>query len=129
MIRPFISSFGSGTTDTDDLIEFNRQFNNTGTASADGNKDGVVDGADYVLWAKNVGQTGTAVAINGEFDMIEDDLAGFHSEGIYNVPGKFSVRLVADAPGSGGGAVPEPSTLALVGLMLSLVGFGGRFRR
>jgi hypothetical protein len=118
---------GDGTTDTDDLLEFNKHFGSA-TASADGNKDGVVDGADYVLWAKNVGQSGTAVPITGAFDEIEDDLDGFHFEGIYNVPGKFSVRLVADTMG-GGGAVPEPTTLALVSLMLSLVGFGGRFRR
>jgi hypothetical protein len=119
-----------GVVDVDDHAEFVKYFG-TNNSDADGNGDGVVDAADYVVWAKNIGQTGSGGSmLTGDFDSIIDDLPGFHFERVNNGAGKFSVILVAgDLPGAGGGAVPEPTTLALAGMMLAFVSLIRRSRK
>ena len=44
---------GSGTVDQADYQLFITQYGQTGTLSADGNQDGVVNAADYTIWRDN----------------------------------------------------------------------------
>jgi hypothetical protein len=93
--------------------------------TGDYNGNGVVDGADYVVWRKTLGQTGTGLAADGNGD-------GTINSGDYDL---WRANFGAIA-GSGAGfsatgsasAVPEPSTLML--LMFAAAGWcvrrGGR---
>jgi hypothetical protein len=70
----------------------------------DYNDDGLVDAADYVMWRKGIAP------------LANDATAG-------NQPGDYGVwedHFGEPAPGSSNGAVPEPSSIALV--MLAIVG-------
>jgi hypothetical protein len=116
-----------GTVDDQDYDTWKAAFGSDSAAS-DGNENGVVDAADYVLFRKFFGETGSTSLISGDFDSIVDDLAGFHFVGSKPSSNIYRLTLVADGPGSGG-AVPEPSTMALAGLMLSMVGALRRTRR
>jgi hypothetical protein len=90
-------------------------------AAADGNLNGIVDAADYVIWRKNEGATGGAGGtITGTFDAVEVTNAtpGFGFEVLYS-PSLVQLRVIAAGAGAGG-AVPEPSTLLLVGVLLPL---------
>jgi hypothetical protein len=109
-----------GTVDNSDVAEWQKYFG-TNNTNADGNKDGIVDAADFIVVQKNLGATGSGALITGTFDSIVDDLAGFHFVPDYSAPGQFKVTLVADGAGSGG-QVPEPSTLAMFGLVLAAAG-------
>jgi hypothetical protein len=87
---------------------------------ADFNNDGVIDAADYVVWAKFNPATGTGTQptgdANGDGDIDGDDYS-------------IWVQNFGDpAPGGGnGGAVPEPGTLALFSVV-SLLTIGWRNR-
>ncbi len=95
----------------------------------DYNKDGRVDMADYIVWRKRVGQTGT--------DLVDNPADGDHD---YVVgPGDYSVwrshfgePFSSSAPGSGAALnssmVPEPSGL-LLALLASLGAMQLRRRR
>ncbi len=75
----------------------------------DYNNDGKVDAADYVLWRSDPGSYG------GDPDGYDAWRAHFGE----SIPGSGTSSLV-------GGAVPEPGTLALVGMLVSLSLIGGR---
>jgi mannan endo-1,4-beta-mannosidase len=85
-------------------------WSNSAGVAGDYNKDGVVDAADYVVWRKLSGQTGSGLPadsdLNGRIDAA--DLAFWKSR-------------FAQATGSGAAAVPEsaPMLLVLVGLAVS----------
>jgi hypothetical protein len=117
---------GDGTVDDADYDEWVENFG--GTGSADGNGDGTVNAADHVVWKKFFGATGTGGSeIDGTFDFVVDDLAGYH----FNVTYLSNIVRLTLATGDSGasGGVPEPSTLALVGLMFSWLSASGRTRR
>jgi hypothetical protein len=86
----------------------------------DYNNNGIVDGADCVVWRKSLGQTGTGLAADGNGNGVIDN-------GDYNV-----WRLhFGQTAGSGAAlpsaeslsaAVPEASTLVL--MILAAVGWG-----
>jgi hypothetical protein len=83
------------------LLVFNKQSGDGGFLAADGNNDGVVDGADYVLWQKLLGQT-------------------WETWQPYSGGGGGAGAISA--------ALPEPSGLALV-LLTAAWGLGVRGRR
>jgi hypothetical protein len=64
------------------------------------------------------GNTGVEGTISGTFDSIVDDLAGYHFDVSYMyAEGIVRITLASGDSGSGG-AVPEPSTLLLIGMLM-----------
>jgi hypothetical protein len=104
------------------------QLYTTGVLSISGligdyNQNGVVDAADYVLWRKSVGQSGSSLPADGDNDhaITQNDFAIWRAH--------FGQSL-GGGSGSGSslsGAVPEPSTLALAAFIL-VVSVSERFR-
>jgi hypothetical protein len=81
----------------------------TSTSQGDFNNDGVVDGRDYVVWRNTVGQSGSALAADGNGNYQVD-------AGDYNVWRRHFGQVVA---GSGAtlesaGGVPEPHSICLL---------------
>lgn len=117
------SGFSYALVDTGSVI--NLSVTAAATNDADFNGDGAIDAADYVVWRKfNPIATGATQATgdaDGDGDNDGDDYRDdVDNTGWYNTYGEPS-------PGSGGGgAVPEPSTLAL--LAIGLAAFAGRRR-
>ena len=76
--------------------------------TGDYNLNGIVDGADYVVWRNSQGQTGVGLAADGDFD-------GQITVADYGV---WRSRFGQTVPGSGAGAtdavVPEPASLVLL---------------
>lgn len=107
--------FSYSLVDTGSLI--NLSVAALATNDADFNQDGVIDAADYVVWRKFEPATGTGTQGTGD------------ANGDTNVNGTdydlWQDTFGQPSPGSGGGgAVPEPSTLAL--LVIGLAAFAGR---
>ena len=76
----------------------------TGLAG-DYNEDGVVDAADYTVWADSMGQTGAGLAADGDGN-------GVIEQADYNIwKTNFGMSLVG---ASGDAAVPEPATSVLL---------------
>jgi hypothetical protein len=100
--------FADGVVNQTDYNTWRQYFGSTSVLLADGNINGAVDAADYVVWRKNRGMSipSSAFASGG----------GFESPGL-------SVRARV---------VPEPSTLVFALLLLSgmaaLTGRGRRWR-
>ncbi len=129
----------SGTVGPEDYDLWRSTFGNTiaaGTA-ADGNGNGVIDAGDYVIWRKNNGQTGGVVgSVSGTFDALNivdpgGTLAGIGATMQVVYASSTLVQLQVVALGSGAslaGAVPEPGTIALVGLVLPVLLFSRRGR-
>ncbi|HYO24198.1 MAG TPA: sulfatase-like hydrolase/transferase, partial [Lacipirellulaceae bacterium] len=83
--------------------------------AADFNADGAVDGADFVIWQRGLGLTG-ATRADGDAD----------SNGLVNAADLTIWRQAMSTPGSAGSVrgVPEPSGVALVGMVVAAVGAG-----
>lgn len=114
---------GNGTVETADYNAWAAGFGTT-SAALDGNGDGTVNAADYAIWRDNLGATGGTVGtITGTFDNVtvtdfNGAMTGFAFQVNYT---STLVQLEVVAAGSGsGGAVPEPSTLALGGVLIAL---------
>jgi len=126
--------------DTFDIIEIAG-----GALTGDYNEDGIVDAADYVAWRRtdiggaqgytdwraNFGQTGGGgdAQITGTFDQVTvtdpgGNFAGFAFQVIYS-SSLVQLKVVVGGPGSGE-AIPEPSTLALACMVLSMLLVGRR---
>jgi hypothetical protein len=86
-----------------------------GYPPGDYNKDKVVDGADYVVWRRTLGDTGAGLAADGNW-------SGAVDAGDYDV-WKRNIGFSAIA-GSGSAAVPEPSAIVLMlaGLLIMRAG-------
>jgi fibronectin-binding autotransporter adhesin len=94
--------------------------------TGDYNLNGIVDGADYVVWRNTQGQTGVGLAADGDFD-------GQITVADYSV---WRSRFGQTAPGSGAGAtgavVPEPASFVLLmagGLLAHAGGCRQRYDR
>ncbi|HEX3601468.1 MAG TPA: PEP-CTERM sorting domain-containing protein [Lacipirellulaceae bacterium] len=119
----------NGVINAADYTAWRSTFGNTITAGtgADGNKDGVIDAADYVLWRSNVGALPSMGTLSGTFANINvvdptGVMSGLGFQTIYTATG---LQLIVVAAGSGaslgGAAVPEPTTLALLGSIFTLL--------
>lgn len=88
------------------------------TSQGDFNKDGVVNGADYVLWRKSMGQSGSNLAADGNGDYLVDsgDLNTWRAHFGMAVSGSAS-----EPPLSAEAAVPEPSAVILLVLAMLAV--------
>ena len=128
----------SGTVNSLDYGVWKSTFGDTVTAGtgADGNQNGVIDAGDYAIWRKKSGATSALGSITGTFSALNivdptNTLAGsgFTLEAIYSAT---QVQLKVVTAGSGaslGAPVPEPGTIALLGLMLPALLAGRRTRR
>lgn len=56
---------GNSIVDANDLNVWKQQFGQSGTFSADANKDNVVDGSDYLAWQRAVGATAANTPLAG----------------------------------------------------------------
>ena len=83
-----------------------------GYPPGDYNKDKVVDGADYVVWRRTLGDTGAGLAADG-------DWSGKVDAGDYRV-WRANFRQTAASGANMTAAVPEPATLVL--LVFALAG-------
>lgn len=98
---------------------FTRNF--PGRPFGDYNDDGIVDAADYAFWRDSIGQSGPALAADG-------DLNNQIDAGDYDVwRSHFGQTIATGFGASARAAVPEPATLAL--LMFVSAGFCLRQRR
>jgi hypothetical protein len=104
--------------------------------TADFDSDGDVDGRDFLFWQRGVGTTGAGATkdkgnADGDMDVDAADLAAwksqFASSGASG-PGVLQTGFVRYVTGAAA-AVPEPSTVVLVGLGLSAIAFGSRNRK
>jgi hypothetical protein len=80
--------------------------------AGDYNRNGSVDAADYVVWRNTIGQTGSALAADGDndLDIDQDDYAEWKNH--------FGESLVAASPVRA--AIPEPSTWLLMITILAV---------
>lgn len=119
---------GNGSVGTEDYDIWRSNFGNTTTAGlgADGNRNGVIDSADYVIWRNNQGAAAALGNITGTFGSINivDPTgalsgAGYTLQAIYGAS-TVQFKVVAGSGSGAGlaGAVPEPTTLALLALLL-----------
>jgi len=117
---------GNGSVGIEDFNLWRSGFGTTIAAGtgADGNRNGVIDGADYVIWRKNQGVVPALGNITGTFSSINIvDPSGYLTGLGYTLQaiyGASTVQLkVVQAAGSGAGlagAVPEPATIAWLAL-------------
>jgi autotransporter-associated beta strand protein len=110
--------FGFDLVDTGN--EINLLVTSVPTNDADFNNDGTINAADYVAWRKFNPRVSGATQVTGDADGDGDNDNTDYAEWMENF-GEAS-------PGAGGGgAVPEPSSAAIIGLIM--VGFVSRSRR
>lgn len=77
-----------------------------GFPAGDYNKDHSVDAADYIVWRRTLGRVGAGLAADGDWSGIVDA----SDYGVW----RANVGRTTAGGGSGGSAVPEPSTVALL---------------
>ena len=112
------AEFGSGTywqTNAGTAVDFDwvgfgdaNDFPHAG----DYNNNGVVDAADYVVWRKTNGQTGAGLAADGDGSGTVDDAD-------YNFWRAHFGSTSGSGSALGGGAMPEPATIALLLLAIA----------
>jgi len=114
---------GSGNSSTQiayyDNVKVETFAVTTPTNDADFNNDGVVDGADFLIWQQGFGTPGTAANGDANGDLAVDGL----DLDIWKTKfgGPPAVAAVA--------AVPEPTTLALAGVAMVAAGLAAARRR
>jgi hypothetical protein len=121
----------SGTTNSDDYFTWRSTFDTAVTAgtAADGNGNAGVDAGDYVFWRKHEGETsGPVGAISGAFDAVtfSQALPAGVAYQLNQTATLLQLEFITAPPGASleGSAVPEPATLALCSLVLSLIATG-----
>jgi hypothetical protein len=129
---------GNGSAGNEDYGVWRSTFGDSVTAGtgADGNKNGVIDSADYVLWRNNLGGTSSLGTFNNtQFSTLNIvDPTGTLAAANATLQVNYSatmvqLQVVSLGSGSGlAGAVPEPSTIALLTLIVPLALRGRRVR-
>jgi hypothetical protein len=125
---------GNGSVGSSDYDLWRSTFGNSVAAGsgADGNANGVIDSGDYALWRKQNGQTASTVgSISGDFDSItfSQGLPGGVGYKINKTATLYQLEFINAGSGAGlAAAVPEPGTVALIGLALPALLFGRRNR-
>jgi hypothetical protein len=94
------------------------------TSQGDFNKDGLVNSADYVVWRKTMGQTGSNLDAdgNGNWQVDQGDLV------TWRVHFGTSVSGSSGATGSASATVPEPATPVVSFFAAAAVLVGVRWR-
>jgi hypothetical protein len=120
-----IETVDAGFGDADSGVLFDSvteiQFTTGSGLSGDYNRDGAVNGADYVLWRKTLGQLGVV-----PFSGADGDGDGDILEGDYSV---WRTRFGATSGGSGASATPAPEATTVTLALLGLMGFAAINRR
>lgn len=98
------------------IFQYGALLGDSGPLDGDFNGDNKVDAADYVVWRKTIG-TPTA------YNLWRDN---FGATGGPSGPSTLVQGFVRYVTSGGGSAVPEPSTVILVGLGLSMLIVGRR---
>jgi autotransporter-associated beta strand protein len=114
-----------GGSDSSALYKLSEYFNGTGkitviTLPGDYNVDGIVDGADYVMWQKNVGQP-AGILPNDNTEVIIGDAQ-------YDLM-RANFGNVLSSGGGGDETVPEPSTVAAAMLLTFVAACAARRRK
>ncbi len=94
--------------------------------AGDYNDDGFVDAADYAVWRENVGQPAGSLPNDNTGAPIGDAQYNLWRSNFGNAAG--SASGLGTLRQTQGGAVPEPSSIALVALMTMALGFAHRRR-
>ena len=139
VLAPVVGDYdGNGSAGNEDYGVWRSTFGDSVTAGtgADGNKNGVIDSADYVLWRNNLGGTSSLGTFNNsQFDTLNIvDPTGTLAAANATLQVNYSatmvqLQVVSLGAGTGlAGAVPEPSTVALVALIVPMLGLGRRNR-
>jgi hypothetical protein len=113
------TTYGSSLSDA--VVKLDMYFTGTGMLTVgpsilagDYNNNGIVDAADYVVWQKNVGQPSQTLP--------NDTTGVIVGQAQYNL-WRSNFGSTTPAPGSGAvempGAIPEPSSIALLTLGLA----------
>jgi cyclophilin family peptidyl-prolyl cis-trans isomerase len=99
-------------------------------AAADYNRNGVVDTADYVLWRKTFGQTGTGLQADGNLNgQVDNGDFTVWRNNFGNISGgTLSLGAGAAAGTLAGSSAPEPSSSILV-LIAGMIAATSRARR
>lgn len=111
-----VSAYGTGSSATGVKEFFFDNLKITGIASIDGdyNNNGIVDAADYVLWRKTRGQTGSGLAADGNKDN-RIDAADYN---VWKANFGLTLQFAANGPVV---VVPEPATWLIVSIALGCI--------
>ena len=114
----------SGLVDGLDYEVWSNDFGSILNSAADGNGNGTVDAADYTVWRNNVGATSMLQPTSEAFVKFGLDATPDSPQETYNAFMDRGITFASDDPdavihvagpaaGSGGVAVPEPTTFVL----------------
>ena len=89
------------------------------TIAGDYNGNGIVDAADYTVWRDTLGQMGTGLAADGEFDQV------INGTDLFVWKTHFGMHVGSGAGAEAAAVVPEPATLVTL-LLASVLCAGWR---
>jgi hypothetical protein len=94
--------------------------------TGDYSRNGAVDAADYVMWRKTTGQTGTDLAADGDGNLVVNDSDYNLWRENFGDPVRLNVNSGAGlnaAAGFGNASVPEPASFLLVVIGCIMLGY------